>query len=174
MAEIKSTIDLIMERTRHLTMSEEDRREQAASEFKAAVNRLILQFLDGGIDLDKFAQEFNAMERSAGNVGLAIAEAARRIDPAGDNRMILDLLRFGLNADISQISAVLDGYRKALDGEDLGAMERMVDRLFQKGITGSAVIPNLRFDEKRAGRRKEIEQQFQNDLQSALARAGGR
>jgi len=173
MAEIKSTIELIMERTRNLTMSEEDKREQAAVEFKAASNRLIQKFLDGVIDLDKFQEEFNRIETSAVNRGIAIAEAARRIDPEGDNRALLDLLRFGLGADVLRVAALLDDFRRAVDTEDHGAMDRMLDRLLKRGISGSAVIPNIQFDDYRAARRDEIERKFRQDLATALVPPAG-
>ena len=62
MAEIKSTLELVMQRTSHLSMSEEDKRKQAAKEFKEAVNRLARKYLDGQIDLDRFRAEFSRLE----------------------------------------------------------------------------------------------------------------
>lgn len=60
MAEIKSTLELVMERTRNLSMSDEDKLEQAAKEFKDAVNRLCLKYLDGHIDIESFREKFRS------------------------------------------------------------------------------------------------------------------
>ncbi len=62
MADIKSTLELVMERTRHLSMTEEDKRKQAAAAFKEAVSRLARKYLDGQINLDRFQAEFNQLE----------------------------------------------------------------------------------------------------------------
>ena len=112
MAEIKSTLELAMERTRHLTMSEEDKRKHAAREFKEAVNRLTLRFLDGQIDLDRFQSEFSRLQPGLFGKAEAAAEIGRRIDPAADNSLVLDLIKHGLGYDISGIEAVLKKFQR--------------------------------------------------------------
>ena len=112
MAEIKSTLELVMERTRHLTMSEEDKRKQAAKEFKEAVNRLALKYLDGQINLDRFQAEFSRLEAGASGKTEAAAEIGRRIDPAADNTLLLDLIKHGLGFDISGIEAILHQFQR--------------------------------------------------------------
>src|SRR5208283_2360057 len=107
MAEIKSTLDLVMERTRHLRMTEEDKRKQAAAAFKEAVSRIARKYMDGQISLDKLQAELNQLEGGASGREEAAAEIGRRIDPYADNTLLLDLIKNGLGFDISRIEAIL-------------------------------------------------------------------
>ena len=169
MAEIKSTLELAMERTRHLTMTEEDKRKHAAREFKEAVNRLALRFLDGQIDLDRFQAEFSRLQPGLFGKAEAAAEIGRRIDPAADNSLVLDLIKHGLGYDISGIEAILKKFRETLHSEDRQAADRIRVGLLNKGISGSAVIPNLEADKDRATRREEILEAYREELYASIA-----
>ena len=156
MAEIKSTLELVMQRTSHLSMSEEDKRKQAAKEFKEAVNRLALKYLDGQIDLDRFRAEFSRLK-----AGLFRQSGGSRRDwqanrPAADNSLVLDLIKHGLGYDISDIEAVLKDFREKLHSVNDQAVERIRADLLKKGISGSAVVPNLETDKDHAGRIEEM------------------
>lgn len=169
MAEIKSTLELAMERTRNLTMSEEDKRKQAAKEFKEAVNGLVLRFLNGQIDPDRFQAEFGRLETGAFGKLEAAAEIGRRITPAADNSLLLDLIKHGLGYDVSGIEAILKTFRERLDSEDRRAAERIRADLLNKGISGSAVIPDPDADKGRAARHEEILEAFGEELDAAIA-----
>ncbi len=169
MAEIKSTLELAMERTRHLTMSEEDKRKQAVREFKEAVNRLTLRFLDGQINVDRFQSEFSRLQPGLFGKAEAAAEIGRRIDPAADNSLVLDLVKHGLGYDISGIEAILKKFRETLHSEDRQAADRIRVGLLNKGISGSAVIPNLEADKDRATRREEILEAYREELYASIA-----
>ncbi len=169
MAEIKSTLELAMERTRDLTMSEEDKREHAAREFKEAVNRLVLRFLDGQIDPDRFQAEFGRLPAGLFGRAEAAAEIGRRIDPAADNNLVLDLIKHGLGYDVSGIEAVLKKFREMLDSEDRRTAGHITADLLNRGISGSAVVPNLEADKDRAIRREEIFEACREEVDAAIA-----
>ena len=172
MAEIKSTLELVMERTSHLSMSEEDKRKQAAKEFKEAVNRLALKYLDGQIDLDRFRAEFSRLKAGPSGKAEAAAEIGRRIDPAADNSLVLDLIKHGLGYDISDIEAVLKDFREKLHSVNDQAVERIRADLLKKGISGSAVVPNLETDKDHAGRIEEMLEALSEELAEKIARLG--
>jgi hypothetical protein len=169
MAEIKSTLELAMERTRDLTMTEEDKRKHAAREFKEAVNRLVLRSLDGQIDPDRFRTEFGRLQTGPFGRAEAAAEIGRRIDPAADNTLVLDLIKHGLGYDISGIEAILKKFRETLHSEDRRTADRIRADLLNKGISGSAVIPNLDTDKDRAARRDEIFEAYREELDATVA-----
>ena len=169
MAEIKSTLELAMERTRHLTMSEEDKRNHAAREFKEIVNGLTLRYLEGQIDLDRFQAEFSRLQAGPFGKAEAAAEIGRRIDPTADNSLVLDLIKHGLGYDISGIEAILKKFSETLHSEDRRTAGRIRVDLLNKGISGSAVIPNLDADKDRAARREEIFEACREELDAAIA-----
>jgi hypothetical protein len=57
MGEIKSTMDIIMEKTKSLTMSVEEKTEYKHKEMTGKVRGLINKFLEGVLKLDKFKVE---------------------------------------------------------------------------------------------------------------------
>ena len=133
MAEIKSTIDLVMERTRNLTMSDEDRHRQAAAKLMGSVNGLTQKYLDGQLDVEKFRSEFSRLEGSAEGKSSVVAELAKRLDPMGDNVLLLDLLKHGLGTETSGIEAIFENCRSKVESETGNAIDRMKQRTASKG-----------------------------------------
>jgi len=170
MAEIKSTLELVMERTRHLSMSDEDKLEQAAKEFKEAVNRLCLKYLDEQIDLDRFEREFGRLDGGPCAKADAAAEIARRIDPAADNGPLLGLIKHGLDGDISGFEAMLGDFHRKVRTEDARAAGQIRTDLLKKDILGSAVVPNLETDKDRTVRLGEMVKAFREELAGTIAR----
>jgi hypothetical protein len=170
MAEIKSTLELVMERTRHLHMTDEDKRKQAALAFKETVNRLTLKYLDRQVDLEQFRTELNRLGgESTSDMADAAAEIGRRIDPAADNAPLLDLIKYGLDFDVSGIEAALHYFREALHRQEDQACERLKADLLKKGILGSAVVPNLEADKDWAKRREEMLDTVREELAAQIA-----
>jgi hypothetical protein len=150
-------------------MSEEDKRKQVAKEFKEAVNGLALKYLDGQIDLDRFQAEFSRLGEGPSAKADAAAEIAGRINPAADNRLLLDLIRHGLGGDISGIEAILSDFHRTAQAEDARAVERIRTDMFKRGILGSAMVPNLEKDKNRAGRLGEMLAAFEEELAEQIA-----
>ena len=59
MAEIKSTLDLVMEKTRHLTLSDEEKQEQKENEFKIKLKGPAQKFQDQTINKRELKKEIN-------------------------------------------------------------------------------------------------------------------
>ncbi len=168
MAEIKSTLELVMERTRNLTMSEEEKREQSAAEFKAGVNRLVQKYLDGQINLDRFRDELDRLEGGPSSRDAAIAQIAGRIEPSSNTGPLLDLLKKGLNKDTSRIEAALVNFHETLDRVDRRASDRIRAELLKSNISGGAVVPNLEADDDRTGTIDAAHKIFRKELAALL------
>jgi hypothetical protein len=94
MGEIKSTLELVMERTRHLSLSDEDRARQQKADFDNRLRGLLQQYADGVLTIDALKDriaclrtELDVIDRRA-----LVAGVVSRIDPDQDNRRWLDLL----------------------------------------------------------------------------------
>jgi hypothetical protein len=57
MGEIRSTLDIIMEKTEGLTISEEEKRAFQKSEIEVKVRGLLQRFIDGILDIERLAGE---------------------------------------------------------------------------------------------------------------------
>ncbi|MDR3556393.1 MAG: hypothetical protein P4L55_16685 [Syntrophobacteraceae bacterium] len=175
MAEIKSTLELVMERTRHLQMTEEDKNRRAEEEFREAVRGLVSKRLDGQIGGDRFQTELNRLgERDNGPKMRAAAEIAARIDPLTDNSPLLGLMEQELGIDVSGLEATLRDFGEQLHGEENRTVERTRAHLLKKGISGLAVIPNAEADREWLERRGEMVETVNKELVARAARLSRR
>ncbi len=171
MAEIKSTLDLVMERTRNLTMTEDDRRRQLEAVLRAGAGRLVQQYVESVIGIDKFVDELRLLETSRAGEATeaAISEIVKRMDPDAQCGPLLELLRDGLGRDVARIEELLRNYSEQAGAEMGKASDKIREKLRCAGISGSAVVPNPDCDEDLAVRRREAPEEFRKALDAAVA-----
>ena len=84
MGEIKSTLDLVMEKTRHLTLSNEEKQQQKFEEARKRINGLLQKYQEHILDIDQIKQELNALQKtcesSVSNIFLHEALAGLKLD----------------------------------------------------------------------------------------------
>ena len=167
MGEIKSTLDLVMERTRHLSLSDEEKQRQQAEAFEKRLQGLLQQYADGALTVDKLHERIAALETElqTTNRRIVLAAMLKRVDPDRDNARWLDLLAQKAPALCEPLQAGLDAYRAKQD--DLlegGAQDQRESLARRHGIAGTAVVPNPRQDpacqELLAALRKEAQTGF--------------
>jgi hypothetical protein len=173
MAEIKSTLDLVMERTRHLTLSEEERREQALAEYKKSLGGIIQRFQDGLLTPNSFRGELRRLQESSQvtDIGLIFGEIGKRLDLDGDNAWALDLLAGAIGAQRDGIAAVLGEYREVLEGL-AGNRSDEARRGLEKqwGISGTAVLPNLAADPGWVAEQQRLRERFKALVEQELSK----
>ena len=168
MGEIKSTLDLVMERTRHLSLSDEERARQKKEAFDKRLQGLLQQVADGALTVAAVTDRIAALraELQVGGPQAVVAGIVGRIDPDRDNRAWLEMLAQMDPSAGEPLEATLADYhtkRRALlqDGE-----KRLRERLARDhGIPGSAVIPNPRNEPACRQGLAELKQQALTDLQ---------
>ena len=167
MAEIKSTLELVMERTRNLTLSEEEKREQATNEFATRVRGLICKVEDGLLPLDRFAAELEDLKRAFGisDDAAAIGQLIARLELKNDNSGTLQLLQVVCGGAVKEVEKLLERYRDLLEMAESEAGQRCLSALERVGISGSAVIANLSDDGEWLRAEKEAGKSFEGDLQ---------
>ncbi len=173
MAEIKSTLELVMERTRHLKLTEEDKREQALAEFKGGLGGLLQKVQDGVLGLDRFRVELGALQGRTlpGETATVIEELAARLGLDGDNGWVLKLLGGACEVNTDELAAVFHDYRQACENLDQTRTgEFRKDLLARYGIRGSAVIPNLAADPAWATERQQLRERFELVMRQAVTR----
>jgi hypothetical protein len=173
MAEIKSTLELVMERTRHLTQSEEEKRERAVAEFRNNLSGLLQKFQDGVLTPDHFREELRRSQESTHATDSASIpeQICKRLDLDGDNAWVLNLLREAFGISPQGIATVFSAYREALD--DLAGKKRdeIREELAEKhGISGTAVVPNLATDENWTAEKQHLRDRFESMLAQEIGR----
>ena len=145
MGEIKSTLDLVMARTRHLSMTAEEKRSQQQAEFEKRLKGLLQQYADGTLTVEKTGERFTVLqsEMQTKDLKMLLIAVLRRIDPDRDNIRWLDLLAQEAPALCPPLQAILENYRRQSDDLMTSAGKEQLDRLARDhDISGTAVRCN--------------------------------
>jgi hypothetical protein len=170
MAEIKSTLDIIMEKAKKFSVSEEDKKGFRRQELEGKIRGLIQKYVDGLLDLEKFNEEVRVLRgdepETAGH--LIREEAIARIQPGESNAPLLEILSSTVGMDTGPIKKLLDDIDGKMKQERARREKVLREELRNKGISGSAVIPNLNADEGWRITMSEAAQAFKERLKSFL------
>jgi len=148
MAEIKSTLDIIMEKTKDLTISDEEKKEFQKKETEGKVRGFLQKFLDGLIDLDRLKMEVANLGEKRQPIAreALIHECLGRIELEADNKPLLDVLENAAGLETGSIRKVLSKYSQDLEEARRNQEKVLMRRLEETGISGTAVIPNIQAD----------------------------
>lgn len=168
MGEIKSTLDLIMEKSKGFTMSEEEKKIFKEQGIARKIKGLVQRRLDALITGERFRAEVTSLRKESREeemVGLLLKrELIGRIELWKDNQLLLNLLERELGEDPGSVKKVFQEY----DGKAARLLESCMNELKEKlkgrGISGSAVMPNIESDQDW----NEAFQRLKEDLRVAL------
>lgn len=148
MGEIRSTMDIIMEKTRGLTMSDEERRKFREQEMTGKIRGLVQRCLDGVLAMDRFRSEMAAMRKRDQETAdrLLREEVLANIGPEEDNKIALTVLKKILGIDTGSITERLGVFSRQIEEARSSRKKILMERLEKHGISGSAVIPNPEAD----------------------------
>ena len=149
MGEIKSTLDLVMEKTKHLTLSPEEKEQQKLDEARKKIKGLIQKYLDGVLDQERFAKELAGMQETYGSMvnDLLRNELFGGLHVGRDNKLRLILLSEICGIDTTGLMSIFDGYNNEIQSTTQERAQTLKELLAQKrSISGSAVVPNIEMD----------------------------
>ena len=151
MGEIKSTLDLVLEKTKNLTLSSEEKEAQKQKEIENRIKGMMQKFQDGILSKKQLIADYEILKKDTNlsqNNSL-INEVTERIEPDQDNQPLLEVLQECCTIDTAAIETIVENFRKAYLTASQNRMERLKEDLAQQSnITGSAVLPNLDADEQ--------------------------
>lgn len=167
MAEIKSTLDIIMEKAEKYKVTEEEKRVFKRRELEGRIKGLIQKYLDGILDSERLKEEVEAMEEKGRQEAAEImrAQVLGRIRPGEGNGPLPDILST-LEANTDSVKALLQQYEKRIAEEQEGFRKGALEALRAKGISGSAVVLNLEAHKERREVVAEAESAFREQLRS--------
>lgn len=145
MGEIKSAIELAMERTRHLSLSEEEKVQQHKDEFEKLLQGALQRYSDEVMSIDEFRERISELqsELHITDHQLVMKAVLKRIDPDQDNEHWLSLLSIIAPACRDALQKILPDYREQRSTLLQAAEKQILENLAQQhGITGSALVPN--------------------------------
>ena len=149
MGEIKSTLDLVMEKTKNLSLSKEEREEQKYNEISKKIKGLVQKFQDRILNKDEIEKELNNLEKTYDlkNKNILIDEIVGRIGLSQDNEPLLLLLKDFCGSNVTKFESLLNDFRGTIVSEAKKKIQEIKENLAKKRyISGSAVVPNLEAD----------------------------
>ncbi len=168
MGEIKSTLDLVMEKTKHLTLSKEERGEQRITELKGSLNGFIQKLQDKVLTQEQFKKEVNALEKSYAD--LSVVDILRtviieKLDLGQDHMNLLVLLNEFCRVDIEKLNSIFEECKTKIQAANLKSKNNTIKFLAEKhSIFGSAIVPNLENDENLKKELKRIQSEYEKML----------
>jgi hypothetical protein len=149
MAEIKSTLDLVMERTRHLTMSAEEKAGQQKEEFEKKLKGLLQQYEDNILTADELVEKNAALQADLNSDDdlLVVPVIAHRLQPGKDNAHWLALIKRFAPLAVPQLEEILADNQEKAAALVREKEQHHLDSLSREyGIQGSAIAPNFEKD----------------------------
>jgi len=170
MTEIKSTLDIIMEKTKGLRMTEEEKETFRKKETEGKVRGLLQRFLDGFIDSERLKNEIGDLGEKRYDMAreALLRECMGRMEPGADNTILLDALENAVGLDIAPIRKIILDCNQDLEQQKMDRKQVLQKNLRGLGISGSAVIPNIHADQEWIRHLSEMNKGFQKKLKNIL------
>ena len=172
MSEIKSTLDLVMEKTRHLTLSREEKKAQQQIEVKKRLQGLLQKYQDNLLRKENLKKELDNLKIAYElNVDKMLADLILNSLKLGrDNNGFLELLNeiFGLN--LSGLETIFQNFNDAVKSATKKRVGQLkTDLSKNRFISGSAVVPNLEGDREWLSMLRHIMDEFDQILNKEKA-----
>ena len=175
MAEIKSTLDIIMERTKGLSMTEDEKRAFKERGTAGKIKGLVQKCLDGLIDPSRFQEEVAVLKNEVRDelmMGRLLGEECLdRIELDKDNERLFEMLEKTANVDVPALKEKMKEIEERVKQEKVIRESRLASDLRERGFSGSAVIPNINADTKWKDYLSNITQTFKKDVSKVLQRS---
>ncbi len=171
MGEIKSTLDIVLEKTKHLSLSEEEKREQAREEAVKKLKGILQKYQDSKLDLPQIKKELDQLKSTHAVLDDQSLRKAmlQRIQLSQDNERCLALVQACYPLDTARLQSVLKDYDNALQSAAGKRSENIKEKLQQVHfISGSAVMPNLNADQQWATEQEALRSKYSRMLQREL------
>ncbi|EFK06365.1 conserved hypothetical protein, partial [delta proteobacterium NaphS2] len=146
----------------------EDKKAFAAKEAQSRIKGIFQKYLDGILSINQFKAEMTAFaedQKQAADKEL-LAECIGAMTVEGDNKPFFEVLERVLECHIRPIFGVVDAFlaqqRTARNEKRLS-----LNREFKaRGVSGSAVIPNLKADETWRDYLADMQKRFRGELKA--------
>ena len=169
MAEIRSTLDIIMEKAKELTVTDQDKRDFAEKEVQGRVKGFFQKTLDGILKTRQLKTEMASFDEEQRPVAekelLAACLAAMRVE--GDNQPIFEMLDQVLGCRIEPVLDLMGKFQEQQNEARAKRTSARIQALKGQGVSGSAVRPNLAADSTWLAYLSDMEDRFRNRLKTS-------
>ena len=170
MAEIKSTLDIIMEKAKKFSVTEEERQGFKRQELEGKIKGLVQKALDGMLGSERFQAEILALQaKDKDQVDQVLKEElVTRLELEENSQELLKMLEYLAGPASAAVRKVLVEFEKKGEKQKESRRKALLDNLKKKGIFGSAVLPNLDADPEWLRTRSELKRKLQEEIRERL------
>jgi len=148
MSEIKSAIELAMEKTKSLIMNDEEKKIYAIEEMANRIRALLRRYIEGMVKKEDIAEELAGIQGDdAAKQSVFVDVLIEEFDMQGEKMKLVDLFEFagiGLTDLLRVELETLRGrFEEQLERKEIVARKDIIDSLEKRGISGDAIELNL-------------------------------
>ncbi len=144
MAKIKSTLDLVMERTKNLSMTDADKEKLRTKEGADKVRAWIQRYIDGKINAYEMRNNLDAaIEKLPEIRDILKQELVSHIRPGHDNSAIMNALERVFDINPGPVEELIAASQTQLITRKQHHLTQLLSDLKQGGVYGTAVVPNI-------------------------------
>ena len=176
MGEIKSTLDLVMEKTRHLSLSKAERADQRKAELKKIMLGIVQKYQDQSLSLEALKKELDLLKEKYADLSITDylkSIVGEKLELDRDNARLFALLNSVAETDVSRLESIFDEFQKRIkrvSEKRIQAKKKVLADKFL--ISGSAVVPNLESDGLFNSELENIRLEYGQRLERAKAKLG--
>ncbi len=170
MGEIKSTLDIIMEKAKNLEVTEEEKVQIRKKEIEDKGKGMVQKFLDRVLRTEDIISEIGFMDEQAQEwiKKSILDDCMERINIERSNEDMLELVEKVLGLNPAPIRALIERFQKQLTHEAEKIRAKLAQELQEKGIRGSAVIANHKASAQWASLEAQLHEEFEKQLDELL------
>jgi hypothetical protein len=170
MAEIKSTLDIIMEKAKKFSVTEEERQGFKRQELEGKIKGLVQKTIDGILDFERFQVEVTALQAKDKDLVDQVLkeELVTRLEGEQNSQELLKMLEYVAGPTSSRVRKVLADFEKKGEKQKEIRRKTLLESFKKKGISGSAVLPNLDADPEWLRAHSELERELQKAIREQL------
>jgi len=170
MAEIKSTLDIIMEKAKRFSATEEEKRGFKREELEGKIKGLVQKTLDGAVGSEKFQAEVVALQAKEKDLVDQILndEVVARLEVEANSEALLKILESAAGSAKVAVNEALADFEMKTAQQKSSQRKTLLENLKKKGVSGSAVLPNLDGDPEWLRARSELRRQLQEEIRERL------
>lgn len=165
MAKIKSTLDLVMERTKDISITQEEKDTLHKKEWTEKAMSWVRKVLDRKMTLSELKSSLKKDEGSYPEIRSMLKDGlVAHIDPDDDNSPVFEALQEVLDVEADPYLSLISGYHERLAAAYAENLDRARSALKENGVSGAAVVPNLAGDEAWAATHRRLKAELVNRL----------
>jgi len=170
MAEIKSTLDIIMEKAKRFSVTEEEKQGFKRQELEGKIKGLVQKTVDGILDSERFQFEVAALQAKGTDLADRILkdEVVARLEVEETSAALLKILQNAAGPAYPAIKRVLAEFEMKTAKQKDSRRKTLLESFKNKGISGSAVLPNLNADPEWVRARSELKREMQREIREQL------